>query len=314
MGVLTELKYRTFESLFEDVRVDLKSISLSNRIDPQNLIKVVQRVNYDLGLRIHQVKETILDIDHSKARLPLDFYVMNFALMCGEYVVTTAYPQGTQISEVTPEYNSWPADPGSCPANPVVSSCNPTKLAFDSTKPVCFSECGKGYQLIQTVNTETRTYKYLMPVKFRQSKDVHCDCPNLGWQSRDEAYIKNGFIYINADDMCGKLYINYEGTLEDSEGNLMVPDHPFLNEYYEYAIKDRILENLLFDGDMNLQGMVQLVKTQLRAARNNALTVVNTPDFREMRTLHDLNRKAYYGKFYAMFASYPWGWSQEIYN
>ena len=114
--------------------------------------------------------------------------------------------------------------------------------------------------------------------------------------------------------MCGKVYINYEGTMEDSEGNLLVPDHPFLNEYYEYALKDRILETLLFDGDNNLQGMIQLVKSQLRAARNNALTVVNTPDFREMRTLHDLNRKAYYGKFYAMFASYPWGWSQEIYS
>jgi hypothetical protein len=314
MGVLTELRYRTFESLFEDVRVDLKSLSLSNRIDPQNLIKVVQRVNYDLGLRIHQVKETILDIEHSKARLPLDFYVMNFALMCGEYTVTTAYPQGTQISEVTPNYTQWPDWSGTCHANPQVSPCDPTKLTWNGTKPVCLSQCGNAYQLVQTINSEVRTYKYMMPIKFRQSKDVQCDCPNLGWRSQDEAYISNGFIYINADDICGKMYINYEGTLEDIDGNLMVPDHPFLNEYYEYALKDRILENLLFDGDMNLQAMIQLVKGQLRAARNNALTVVNTPDFREMRNLHDLNRKAFYGKFYAMFASYPWGWSQEIYN
>lgn len=314
MGVLTELRYRTFESLFEDVRVDLKSLSLSNRIDPQNLIKVVQRVNYDLGLRIHQVKEAVLDIEHSKARLPLDFYVMNFALMCGEYTVTTAYPQGTQISEVAPNYTSWPDWSGTCHTNPQVSQCDPTKLTWNGTKPVCLTTCGNAYQLIQTYNSEVRTYNYMMPIKFRQSKDVQCDCPNLGWKSRDEAYISNGFIYINADDICGKMYINYEGSLEDIDGNLMVPDHPFLNEYYEYALKDRILENLLFDGDMNLQAMIQLVKSQLRAARNNALTVVNTPNFREMRNLHDLNRKAFYGKFYAMFASYPWGWSQEIYN
>jgi hypothetical protein len=113
--------------------------------------------------------------------------------------------------------------------------------------------------------------------------------------------------------MCGKMYINYEGALEDENGGLLVPDHPYFNEYYEYALKDRILENLMIEGEQ-VQNALQLVKGQLKAARNNSLTVVNMPDFREMRELHDLNRKAYYGKYYAMFASYPWGWSQEIYH
>ena len=54
--MLTELKYRTFNQLLEDVSVDFSMYALENMIEPQQLIKVVQRVNYDLGLRINKTK------------------------------------------------------------------------------------------------------------------------------------------------------------------------------------------------------------------------------------------------------------------
>jgi len=44
--MLTELKYRTFNELLEDVSVDFSMYALENMIEPQQLIKVVQRVNY----------------------------------------------------------------------------------------------------------------------------------------------------------------------------------------------------------------------------------------------------------------------------
>ena len=47
--------------------------------------------------------------------------------------------------------------------------------------------------------------------------------------------------------------------------------------------------------------IIQLVEQRLRAARNNALTVTNTPDFAEMKKLWETNRKAMYGKYYNMF-------------
>ncbi len=54
------LKYRTFESLLEDVKVDLRTLTLQNKIEPAQLIKVATRITYDLGLRINMTKETIL--------------------------------------------------------------------------------------------------------------------------------------------------------------------------------------------------------------------------------------------------------------
>jgi hypothetical protein len=135
--------------------------------------------------------------------------------------------------------------------------------------------------------------------------------------ARDEAYIKDGWIYFNghtnsntnhSDSNCNddaKIYINYQGTLENDEGELMVPDHPYLNEYYEYGLKKRILENLVMDG-VNVGAQLQLIQGEYRAARNNAVSFVNMPNFSEMEKVWTMNRKAMYGKYYDMFKSYPY--------
>jgi hypothetical protein len=99
------------------------------------------------------------------------------------------------------------------------------------------------------------------------------------------------------------VYINYLGNLEDDNGNLLVLDHPMCNEYYEYALKQRILENLYMNGEDVAQKM-QLIEQRLRAARNNALSIVNTPNFKEMYELWKNNRRAMYARYYDMFKSH----------
>jgi hypothetical protein len=77
-----------------------------------------------------------------------------------------------------------------------------------------------------------------------------------------------------------------------------------INEYYEYAIKQRILENMYINGEDVVQKL-SLIEQRLRGARNNALSIVNTPDFAEMKKLWEVNRKAQYHKYVDMFKSYP---------
>jgi hypothetical protein len=91
--------------------------------------------------------------------------------------------------------------------------------------------------------------------------------------------------------------------MEDDNGNLMVPDHDLLNEYYEYALKLRIMENLYLNGEDVAQKM-GLIEQRLKAARNQALSLVNTPNFKEMEKLWWTNRRSQYFKYYDMFKSY----------
>ena len=312
------LKYRTFDQLLEDVTVDFSSLALENMIEPQQLIKLAKKLNYDLGLRINQQKEIILDVTHGKVKLPDDFYTFNFAYICGSFKTSVGYDGfagGTNMQEVRitdgriPEtYSDFPAAvPDQCDTSKPTCCCddkgnagvclvhNPQQpYGNELTKPRVFMNCkGESYELIQVINSsETRTYTELHPLRMKASQNIECDCPNLYYNTLDEGWIKHGFLFTNFQT--GKVYLNYQGQMED---------HDLLNEYYEYALKARILENLYINGEDVAQRM-QLIEQRLKGARNNAKSLVNTPNFAELKQLWAANRKAMYGRYYYMFASH----------
>ncbi len=79
--MLTEIQYRTFDDLLDSVKIDLRSLDLEGLIDPQQLIKVALKVNYELGLKVNPSRSKALEVHKGKAKLPEDFYVLNFALL-----------------------------------------------------------------------------------------------------------------------------------------------------------------------------------------------------------------------------------------
>jgi hypothetical protein len=321
------LKYRTFDQLLEDVTIDFNTFALENMIEPQQLIKIAKKLNYDLGLRVNQQKEIILDVTHGKVKLPDDFYTFNFAYICGDFERQMGYDGfagGTNMQEVRitdgtipTTYSDFPAQvPDPCDPNNPTPCCDDkgnlgTCLTNDpnqpygdaNVKPRVFMNCkGESYELIQVINSsETLVYKELIPLRMKASQNIDCDCPNLYYNTHNEGWIKYGFLYTNFKT--GKVYLNYQGQMEDDDGNLLVPDHDVINEYYEYALKSRILENLFINGEDVSQRM-QLIEQRAKAARNNALSIVNTPNFKELKQLWKANRKAQFGRYYYMFASH----------
>jgi len=289
----TELKYRTFDQLLGEVGTDFVIYNNENMIEPAQLIKVAQKVNYDLGLRIHGTKEKMLTIENKKVRLPDDFYVLNYAYLTTTYKVNYRTPSGRETENVITGKGPTPwVD--TCPKcyKPEVDCC---------CEATYTQECQNGesifVQVVEKRKTETRIYENFDRVRI-STDGGRTDALN---DKGNVAYIKNGFIYTNIDN--GNLFISYQGALEDNEGNLLVLDHPMINEYYEYAIKSRLLENLFINGE-DVQAKMQLIEPRLKAARNNALTIVNTPDFAEMKRNWEMNRKAMYHKYYNMFKSF----------
>jgi len=311
------LKYRTFDQLLEDVTIDLHTFALENMIEPQQLIKVVRKVNYQLGLRINQTKEVLLDVCHHKVKLPDDFYTFNFALICGDFkevVGYDGYAGGTNMQELP--YTDWPNNVTECGCPQDNTCClngkegicithNPNAPYGDTNiqpRRVFLNCKNEAYELVQVINPSvTRIFRFLRPLRMKASQEIECDCPNLYYNTADQGWIKDGF--LNTTFESGRVYLNYQGELTDDNGNLMVPDHELLNDYYEYALKQRIFENLFINGEDVGQRM-QIVEARLREARNNAISLVNTPNFREMEKLWWTNRKAMYGKYYYMFMSH----------
>jgi hypothetical protein len=274
------LKYRTFEQLLSDVSVDFPTIHQEGMIEPAQLVKVAQRVSYDLGLKIHQEKCAVIEVERRRGKLPDDFYILNFAMTCLRYQVEEPVISGTHTEELL-----------LCPLPENVNPC-------DCNPKPCLTQCGQHMVLKQTFQTKVRVYDHFGPIRLKNGKEITSGCPNLKQQSQHEAYIRNGWLYANFDD--GTVYISYMGALEDEDGHLLVPDHPFLNEYYEYAIKQRILENMLFEGEP-VGDKISLIEQRLRGARNNALSIVNTPDFKEYKAIHEANRKKMIRDYYEIF-------------
>jgi hypothetical protein len=401
-----ELQYKTFDELMADVNVDFQQYNLENMVDPQQLIRVAGRVNYDLGIQITREKEAVIDICNYKGRLPSDFQILNYAYLCGKYTVEEMVPSGTHIEDVVltpPEckqpkiyyyaydyspdpttdtcptncfsislgrdnyfglasyvplndgdsvYIQYGSNLGLCvnivgtaltpipdPNNPPFqvqnwrvytvlqkhSSCaqcqqvhnqtnnlipncgdpiqnvtpvekEPNDSPFCMPQDACMNKCGDYYQLIQKVKYTTRTYTEFMPIYLKPGKQIDCDCPNTKIRSGAHAEIKDGF--INAGFENGTIYINYQALMQDDKGNLLVLDHPMITEYYEYALKERILENLLMNGETGLEGKIQLIVAKLRIARINALSIVRTPNFSEMKRVWKQARDIMYRRFY----------------
>lgn len=288
-----EIKYRTFDELLSEVASDFSTYNLEGMIEPAQLIKVAQRVTYDLGLKIHGTKEKILYVENHKVRLPDDFYVLNYAYVCGKAKTRQEVLAGRQTENVILDA----ANCTKCGEPDETCECETTYTVDCSTGEKIF------VQVVEKKKYETRIYEDFLPLNISDNnlrlatstgKNDALD------NTTKDGYIKNGFVYTSFYE--GRVYISYQGALEDLDGNLLVVDHPFLNEYYEYALKQRILENLFIKGEDVSQKM-QLIEQRLRGARNNALSVVNTPDYAEMQKVWEMNRKAQYSKYYDMFKS-----------
>jgi hypothetical protein len=279
-------KYRTFSSLMEDVAIDFSNYALEGLIEPQQLIKVATRVNYDLGLKIHRTKEVIIDVEHGRGQLPMDFAYLNYAFLCGAYTINATMPSGTHVETfndvpyVPAPGESGPCDDPSCREVCVIETCD-----------------GKNsHQLVQRIGpNQYRTYDTWTQLKIQDVNNTVCYCPTLGAQASDIAQIQDGFLITNFTT--GKVYLSYQGAMETADGDLLVLDHPYCNEYYEYAIKQRILENMIWQGE-NVTQQLNLVEQRLRAARNNALSFVNTPNFQEMQKVWTMNRRSQYHNYY----------------
>lgn len=403
---LKSLSYRTFDQLINEVYTDLPSFTREGMVEPAQLIKVAQKINYELGLKIYKTKETILEMELGRAKLPNDFYILNLALLCSHYEVcepglfnglhtenivtpvqnpltlpqlTTCpcwqivnptdqaietvytnchgqeveiiYPAGITINlcaSVVPNelgllditlgsfcYNDPDTGNFSCNPFPAGCDCNPPLVddcAVVNADPwkqnKVFTTCDGTMQVnvIQYNGSEVRKYTSFEAVYMVPSKQASAFCINANFRNtRHTGNIRDGYIYIPTMRDCNgnnghglaRVYICYLGSMEDDEGNLLVLDHPKINEYYELALSERIFRNNYLNGEPDIERRYQLLKADLAKARAECLSIVATPDFMELRLAIEHNRRSEYHKYMHPFSSlfssdWPWAYNTEF--
>ena len=120
---------------------------------------------------------------------------------------------------------------------------------------------------------------------------------SLTQNGRVAAYLKNGWIYFPGKNE-GLVRLTYVSEMENEEGEYITLDHPLVNDYYEYAIKERIFENLLLAGHSQYSQRYDLMRQKKAENKLVANGYVNTPGYREMKRAHRKNRAKSYHKYY----------------
>ena len=187
-------KYRTFDQLLQDVTIDFSSQALEGMVEPQQLIKVAIRVNYDLGLRIQRTKEDLVEVEHNKVKLPADFQYLNYAFVCDEFEIVNTFPSGTHVDTTQTKYvpapdggDIGPCDDPTCKDVCVVKTCPEEKNGKTTYNQ---------YMVVQYMGAEQyRTSTRFYPLKIKDSSStINGSCPNLTNEAVDIAEIKDGFL------------------------------------------------------------------------------------------------------------------------
>lgn len=212
-----------------------------------------------------------------------------------------------------------------------------------NSKRILFNRCdGSRYELIREVDASITTFNVIRPVvlhdRYSDSNPFGLKCRDCGinikhmgfgewFNNYVTASIRNGFMYfeddglvatirvssnevmmsdvsnIHVDDM--KVYINYTSLPYDEEQKvLLIPDNPIINQFLEYAVKVKIMENALFNSkDPTIGQKFQLIEQRYREYMMKAHALVNMPNFKEMAEAWRMNRKALERKYFSAFSN-----------
>lgn len=271
------LKYRTLDQLMASVETDLSTFADQGLINRGSVIKVVRRVNEDLGLKINRLAETVIHIKDHKSDLPIDFYKLDSAYICGKPLY--AHAPSEIFGTVTIEHEE-------------VIPCKST------VHNACINSCGGQFWVTQLYKEKIVRYGELAPVRVTQRSRKSCtdNCGNINLDHCEyEIDLEEGQLVTGLRE--GNLYMCYMADMSDEAGNLTILDHPLVQDYYEYAVKKHLLETWMLNNDADVAQKLGYIKNELNEARRRALLFVNTVEYSQIQKVFEENRKRFYARY-----------------
>lgn len=127
------LQFKTFEEFVNEIRQDMPRYDYAGIVDPSQIIRQVLYCYRDLGIRIYNVKQAVLELKENRVKLPETFHSINFAILCyGRQVLDIPIqgiqlwadvdrPEEDKLYGMVPKYKPYPDPSASCKPEPVVN-------------------------------------------------------------------------------------------------------------------------------------------------------------------------------------------------
>ena len=281
-----KFKYIRFDQLLASVRLDLQLFDDNGYILPDRLLKIIYRCNEKLGFKINKSKQCLINIENGRGDLPSDFYKIEMVFA----TCTTTIPNHLQ----TIPGNK--ATFTTCPPKDTVPTITVEKLGC---KDVCNNTTWIVRELPVFREVELQT---IIPLNMSRSCTQSCTTYCPGTNTKNGQYgidlTENQVVTTFKE---GQIFLCYLGALEDDDGEILIPFHPLLNNYYEYSLKVKILEDIFLNSEADVEKKLAYVKQELSNAYFEAWQFTGYPEYRELEDFNKRDEMKFYNTWYKPF-------------
>ena len=224
------MNYISSEELYAEIREEMSSYFNTGTVDdmlfPRWTIYCLKR----LKKSTMQIESTVLNIRNNKADLPENFDSVRSVWSCTSDYVSTMSPQ---LRYTQHDIRLTQTDRCDCPPE-LPCECDPCKpdrdyqVTYKSTGELLFS---------------FKKSRLLTPATSRTKNRCTSDCLNFQPTTEDTFEIDGCHLYTNIQE--GKLFIEYYAENMDEEGNVMIPDNVYVQQWIMAYIRYKLFRKLL---------------------------------------------------------------------
>ena len=255
MKNLVNTEYITLEQLLESIQIDFKKYYESGIVDEAGLYKVVAYCNQKAGVRIMPMLCEVVEIQNGKAPIPDNFKKI-VSVQTISKVVRDAQPNNY--------YKNWTEHVRTQP-HPSIPTYTPMG---------CHTPCGDCFWVIPYQHCPEKK------IVFTEYEDL-----NLGYGSlsNSEFSIDRDEESLNFGIHSGMAIVTYYADL-DSLG--LIPKDREIADFYEWSIKEKILQDALMNSEDDVIVKLQYAEKQKSLSYIDFHNRIVSESYRQARARH----------------------------
>lgn len=271
---------RPIAELIAIVKNDFRKMDDEGLIDEGTLVKTVMYCNDKLGISLREVKQVCIPVVDYKAKLPLNFDKL--------YFVTGLLATNTIVHDQgSPFDNNFDRD--------IVYNAELDKESLGNVE---------NYRVVIQRASNVTVHSYGNWVTLRLDTDsgryCHNACPNMKKPGKYEVSIDGE--YIRTPFRSGELYLMYIGTMQDEYGNILFPFHPLITPYYEWALKEKVIMDAIFNSDGSNYGeLLKLAQLERVKAWLDAFDITTSKGYGEYVDMQKKKELGWYNIYFKYF-------------
>lgn len=291
-------EYMKLSELMAGVKSGLQTLDDSGMIDDDRVIPIVMACNEKLGEKIFRSIQCTTTVDNFKADIPTDMFkienIFAISTTANSIIRTNPLISGARQLEFSLE------TPINC--NTLVGTMTAPCPADTCTPPCTLTDFNKNYYVTSKPKNELLfTYQNIRPLILGKGITNKCTnyCPSTRWKGEYQADIVNGEFELSFEK--GELYISYLGNMIDADGDILIPKHPLLNDYYKYAIIENIFEDMYLNSEADILQRLQYTTEHKKESYSRAWNFINSAQVGQFSKLKKKWEMDYYNEWYKAF-------------